>query len=134
MTKLSDAGERASDTLVNALMINGLPEQNENFVVQGSFQPVTTFEGLRTRLRNFEDAIRVRQEEQPIGNQVTMHGLRKGNSLDAKRAVLDTSLRRRMVLITLRAKDAKRRDTIVLLFIVGFFDDGGGIHNLLKSG
>ena len=55
-TRLSDAGERVSDTLFNALVINGLPEQYEHFVVQESFQPATTFQELRTRLRNFEDA------------------------------------------------------------------------------
>ena len=42
MTRLSDAGERISDTLFNALVINGLPEQYEQFVVvQESFQPAT---------------------------------------------------------------------------------------------
>ena len=42
MTRLSDAGERISNTLFNALVINGLPEQYEHFVVQESFQPATT--------------------------------------------------------------------------------------------
>ena len=77
MTRLS---ERVSDTLFNALVINGLPEQYEHFVVQESFQPATTFQELGTMLHNFEDAKRVRQEEQQTGNHVAMHGLRKGNS------------------------------------------------------
>ena len=85
MIRLSDAGERVSDTLFNALVINGLPEQYEHFVVQESFQPATTFQELRTRLGNFEDAKRVRQEEQQTSNHVAMHGLRKGNSRDAKK-------------------------------------------------
>ena len=85
MTRLSDAGERISDTLFNALVINGLPEQYEHFVVQESFQPATTFQELRTRLRNFENAKRVKHEEQQPGNHVAMHGLRKGNSRDAKK-------------------------------------------------
>ena len=58
MTRLCEAGERISDTLFNALVINGLPEQYEHFVVQESFQPATTFQELRTRLRNFEEARR----------------------------------------------------------------------------
>ena len=85
MTRLSDAGERVSDTLFNVLVFNGLPEQYEHFVVQESFQPATTFQELRKRLRNFEDTKRVRQEEQQTGNHVAMHGLRKGNSRDAKK-------------------------------------------------
>ena len=85
MTRLSDAGERISDTLFKALVTNGLPEQYEHFVVQESFQPATTFQELRTRLRNFEDAKRVRHEEQQLGNHVAMHGLREGNSRDAKK-------------------------------------------------
>ena len=79
MTRLSDAGERISDTLFNALVINGLPEQYEHFVVHESFQPATTFQELRTRLRNYENAKRVKHEEQQPGNHVAMHGLRKGN-------------------------------------------------------
>ena len=86
MTKLSDAGERVSDTLFNALVINGLPEQYELFVVQESSQPTTTFQELRTRLRNLEDAKRAKQEEQQTGNYVG-NGLNKGNSGDAKNIV-----------------------------------------------
>ena len=85
MTRLNEAGERISDTLFNALVINGLPKQYEHFVVQESFQPATTFQELRTRPRYFEDAKRMRQEEQQPGNHVAMHGLRKGNSRDAKK-------------------------------------------------
>ena len=58
MTRLSEAGERVSDTLFNALMINVLLEQYEFFVVQASLQPATTFQAPRTRLRHFEDAKR----------------------------------------------------------------------------
>ena len=85
MTRLSDAGERVSDTLFNALVISRLPEQYEHFVVQESFQPATTFHALRTSLRNCEDAKRARQEEQQTGNHVAMHGLRKGNSRDTNK-------------------------------------------------
>ena len=85
MTRLSDACERISDTLFKALVINGLPEQYEHFVVQESFQPATTFQELRMRLRNCEDAKGVRHEEEQPGNHVAMQGLRKGNSLDAKK-------------------------------------------------
>ena len=49
MTRLSKADERVSDTLFNALVINGLLEQYEHFLVQGRFQPTTTFQELRTK-------------------------------------------------------------------------------------
>ena len=37
MTRLSEAGEPITDTLFNALMINGLPNTYEHFVVQENF-------------------------------------------------------------------------------------------------
>ena len=55
MKRLSEAGEAITDTLFNALAINGLPDSFENFVVQESFQPAKTFPELRTRLRNYDD-------------------------------------------------------------------------------
>ena len=43
MSRLSDAGEKISETLFNALVINSLPEKYEHFVVQESFNPALTF-------------------------------------------------------------------------------------------
>ena len=51
MTRLNDAGETISDTLFNALVINGLPEQYEHFVVQESFQPAHSFQIGRASCR-----------------------------------------------------------------------------------
>ena len=87
MTRLTDAGEVVSDTLFDALVIKGLPEEYEHLVVQGSLQTATTFQELTTRLRNFADAKRARKEKQQTGNHVAMHGLRKGNSHDAEKSV-----------------------------------------------
>ena len=56
MTRLTEAGEQISETLFNALVINGLPESFEHFVVQESFNPATTFTELRTRLQNYEES------------------------------------------------------------------------------
>ncbi len=56
MSRLSEAGEQVSETLFNALVINGLPGKYEHFVVQESFNPASTFTELRTRLQNYEDS------------------------------------------------------------------------------
>ena len=47
MTRLSEAGEAITDTLFNALVVNGLPDSYEHFVEPESFQP-KTFPELRT--------------------------------------------------------------------------------------
>ena len=39
MSRLTEAGEHMTETLFNALVINGLPERYEDFVVQESFNP-----------------------------------------------------------------------------------------------
>ena len=56
MSRLSEAGEKISETLFNALISNGLPDKYEHFVVQESFNPASTFTELRTRLQNYEDS------------------------------------------------------------------------------
>ena len=43
MSRLSDAGEQITETLFNALIINGLPGKYEHFVVQESFNPASSF-------------------------------------------------------------------------------------------
>ena len=39
MSRLTEAGENISETLFNALVINGLPEKYEHFILQESFNP-----------------------------------------------------------------------------------------------
>ncbi len=51
MSRLTEAGEKISETLFNALVVNGLPEKYEHFVVQESFNPAANFTELRTRLQ-----------------------------------------------------------------------------------
>ena len=48
MSQLTEAGEKISETLFNALVINGLPEKYEHFVVQQSFNPASNFTELQT--------------------------------------------------------------------------------------
>ena len=56
MSQLTEAGENISETLFNALVINGLPEKYEHFIVQESFNPAANFTELRTRLQNYDDS------------------------------------------------------------------------------
>ncbi|CAB3994020.1 Retrovirus-related Pol poly from transposon TNT 1-94 [Paramuricea clavata] len=56
MSRLTEAGEKISETLFNALVINGLPEKYEHFIVQESFNPAANFTELRTRLQNYDDS------------------------------------------------------------------------------
>ena len=63
MSRLTEAGEKMSETLFNALVINGLPEKYEHFVVQESFNPASTFTELRTRLQNYEESRAQRKPE-----------------------------------------------------------------------
>ena len=53
LTRLQEAGEAVSETLFNALVLNGLPMRYESFVIQESFNPATNFTELRKRLQNF---------------------------------------------------------------------------------
>ena len=56
-TRLQEAGEAVSETLSNALIINGLPMRYESFVIQENFNPATNFTELRTRRKNFHENI-----------------------------------------------------------------------------
>ena len=56
MTRLGEAGEPISETLFNAMILNGLPQRFEVFVIQESFNPAGTFTELRKRLQNFEES------------------------------------------------------------------------------
>ena len=55
-TRLEHAGERLSEPLLNAMVLNGLPERYEHFVVQESFNPSGSFVELRTKLTNYEES------------------------------------------------------------------------------
>ena len=55
-TRLGHAGEHLSEPLLNAMVLNGLPERYEHFVVQGSFNPAGSFVEPRTRLMNYEES------------------------------------------------------------------------------
>ena len=53
--RLKESGEKLSETLFNALVLSGLPERYEQFVVQEGFNPAEDFTELKTRLQLFED-------------------------------------------------------------------------------
>ena len=55
-TRLQDAGETVSETLFNALVLNGLPMRYKNFVMQEIFNPATNFTDLRKRLQKFHES------------------------------------------------------------------------------
>ena len=54
-TSLEHAGEHLSEALLNAMVLNCLPERYEHFMVQDSFNPAGSFVELRTRLMNYEE-------------------------------------------------------------------------------
>ena len=54
-TRLEHAGGHLSKPLLNAMVLNGLPERYEHFVVQESFNPAGSFVELRTRLMNYKE-------------------------------------------------------------------------------
>ena len=62
LTRLQEAGEAVSETLFNALVLNGLPMRYESFVIQESFNP--EFTELRKRLQNFHESAAQRHKGQ----------------------------------------------------------------------
>ncbi len=76
MSRLSEAGEQVSETWFNALVINGLPEKYEHFVVQESFNPTSTFTELRTRLQNYEDS-RMQRKQTEDNSSVAVYSANK---------------------------------------------------------
>ena len=56
LTRLQEAGEAISETLFNALVLNGLPMRYESFVIQENFNLATNFTELRKRLQNFHES------------------------------------------------------------------------------
>ena len=77
ITRLSEAGEAITATLFNVLVINGLPDGYEHFVMQESFQPAKTFPELRTRLRNYDDSRTARCGERTGHGHMAMQAARK---------------------------------------------------------
>ena len=53
-----------SETLFNALVLNGLPMRYESFVIQERFHPATNFTELRKRLQNFPESAAQRHKGQ----------------------------------------------------------------------
>ena len=64
LTRLQEEGEAVSETLLNALVLNGLPMRYESFVIQESFHPATNFTELRKRLQNFHESTAQRHKGQ----------------------------------------------------------------------
>ena len=62
VTRLHHAGEEPSETLFNAMVLNGLPQRYEHFVVEESFNPAENFVELRKRLANLEESRRQRDD------------------------------------------------------------------------
>ena len=62
--RLQEAGEAVSETLFNALVLNGLPMMYKKFVIQESFNPSTNFTELRKRLQNFHESTSQRHKNQ----------------------------------------------------------------------
>ena len=54
-TRLEHAGEHLSEPLLNGMVINGLSERYEHFVVQERFNPAGSFVELRTKLMSYEE-------------------------------------------------------------------------------
>ena len=64
LTRLQEAGEAVSETLFNALVLNGLPMKYERFVRHENFNPATNFTELRKRLQNFHESTAQRHKGQ----------------------------------------------------------------------
>ena len=73
MTRLSYAGQRNVETIFMELILKGLPERFESFVVQEDFNPSDNFPELRSRLSNIEDSHKQRiGEDEQQGQHVAM--------------------------------------------------------------
>ena len=71
-TKLELAMEHLSKPFVNAMVLNGLPERNEHFVAQESFNPVGSFVGRRTRILNSAESRKHRDSVDDVDSHVVM--------------------------------------------------------------
>ena len=70
--RLEQAGEHLSEPLLNAMVLNGLPERYEHLVVQESFNPAGSFVELRTRLTNYEEKHLRRERVDDDNSHVSM--------------------------------------------------------------
>ena len=77
--EIEDIKERNNTVVINALVINGLPEKYEHFVVQESFNPASTFTELRTRLQNYEESRAQRKPEAELLLAMHTGNRRDGN-------------------------------------------------------
>ena len=64
LTRLEEVGEAVSETLFNAVVLNGLPMRYKSFVIQESFNPSTNLTELRKRLHNFHGSTAQRHKGQ----------------------------------------------------------------------
>ena len=64
LTRLQEVGEAVSETLFNAVVLNGLPMRYKSFVVPESFNPATNLTELRKRLHNFHGSTAQRRKRQ----------------------------------------------------------------------
>ena len=82
-TRLEQAGEHFPEPLLNVMVLNGLPELYEHFVVQESFNPAGSFVELRTRLTNYQESRLHRERGDDDNSYVSMisrHGKPKHKS------------------------------------------------------
>ena len=86
LTRLQEAGEAVSETLFNALVLNGLPMRYESFVIQESFNPATNFRELRKRLQNFHESTAQRHKGQSGSVALAVkHDFKKGPKKGCRR-------------------------------------------------
>ena len=79
LTRLQEAGEAVSETLFNALVLNGLPMRYESFVIQESFNPARNFTEWRKRLQNFHESTAQRHKGQSGSVALAVkHDFKKG--------------------------------------------------------
>ena len=71
-TRLGQAGEHLSEPLLNAMVLNGLSERYEHFVVQENLSPAGSFVELRTRLTNYKESRQHREKVDDDGSHVAM--------------------------------------------------------------
>ena len=72
LQSLEQAGEHLSEPLLNAMVLNGLPERYEHFVVQESFNPAGSIVELRTQLTNYEESRLHRESVDDVVSHVAM--------------------------------------------------------------
>ena len=63
LKRLQEA-DAVSETLFNALVLNGLPMRHESFAIQQNFNPATNFTELRKRLQDFHESTAQRHKGQ----------------------------------------------------------------------